>query len=169
MISNTQIVLQNRSGLVGETISLQPALPTFNSLASILPEPSVSKRSKASRISVFCSSVNSFLGAVHLINDKDVMKNEHYYTAEDFHYAALIWAPTRSFLRSEAGRFSVSLADGRRLEEKGASIVAVATLCCHECACTVPFCCDTHASLHAAVQCLLARFAALVKVRVQKE
>ena len=36
---------------------------TFNSLASMLPEPSASKRSNASLISCFCSSVSSFLGA----------------------------------------------------------------------------------------------------------
>ena len=38
-------------------------LCTLSSLASILPEPSASKRSNASRISCFCSSVSSFLGA----------------------------------------------------------------------------------------------------------
>ena len=36
---------------------------TFNSLASMLPDPSASKRSNASLISCFCSSVSSFLGA----------------------------------------------------------------------------------------------------------
>lgn len=35
---------------------------TFSSLTSIFPVPSVSNRSKASRISCFCSSVNSGLG-----------------------------------------------------------------------------------------------------------
>ena len=34
-------------------------IATFSSLASIVPEPSVSKRSNASRISCFCSSVSS--------------------------------------------------------------------------------------------------------------
>mmetsp|Transcript_4077 Transcript_4077/g.5378 ORF Transcript_4077/g.5378 Transcript_4077/m.5378 type:complete len:97 (+) Transcript_4077:582-872(+) len=34
-------------------------IATFNSFASIVPDPSVSKRSKASRISCFCSSVSS--------------------------------------------------------------------------------------------------------------
>ncbi len=38
-------------------------LYTLSSLASILPEPSASKRSNASLISCFCSSVSSFLGA----------------------------------------------------------------------------------------------------------
>lgn len=36
---------------------------TFSSLASIVPEPSESNKSKASLISCFCSSVSSFLGA----------------------------------------------------------------------------------------------------------
>mmetsp|Transcript_8537 Transcript_8537/g.24533 ORF Transcript_8537/g.24533 Transcript_8537/m.24533 type:complete len:209 (-) Transcript_8537:15-641(-) len=35
-------------------------IATFSSLESISPDPSVSKRSKASLISCFCSSVNSF-------------------------------------------------------------------------------------------------------------
>jgi hypothetical protein len=34
-------------------------LLTLSSLTSIVPEPSASNKSKASRISVFCSSVNS--------------------------------------------------------------------------------------------------------------
>ena len=34
-------------------------IATFNSFASIVPDPSVSNKSKASRISCFCSSVNS--------------------------------------------------------------------------------------------------------------
>ena len=34
-------------------------MATLSSLASIVPDPSVSNRSKASRISCFCSSVNS--------------------------------------------------------------------------------------------------------------
>ena len=34
-------------------------IATFSSFASIVPEPSVSKRSNASRISCFCSSVSS--------------------------------------------------------------------------------------------------------------
>jgi hypothetical protein len=33
-------------------------METFNSFASIVPEPSVSNKSNASRISCFCSSVN---------------------------------------------------------------------------------------------------------------
>ena len=36
---------------------------TFSSLASMVPVPSVSNKSKASLISVFCSSVSSILGA----------------------------------------------------------------------------------------------------------
>jgi hypothetical protein len=43
-----KVFLRNR--LIGFTLS---------SLTSIVPEPSASKRSNASRISVFCSSVNS--------------------------------------------------------------------------------------------------------------
>ena len=37
---------------------------TLSSFASMVPEPSASNRSNASRISCFCSSVSSALGAV---------------------------------------------------------------------------------------------------------
>lgn len=44
-------------------------LRTFSSLASIVPEPSASKRSNASLISCFCSSVSSFFGAIKNWNE----------------------------------------------------------------------------------------------------
>ena len=48
---------------VAAKITMENRLPhTFNSFASIVPEPSTSNKSKASLISCFCSSVSSGLG-----------------------------------------------------------------------------------------------------------
>jgi len=57
-LSTSAIILLTSSFLGSKPRAL---MATFNSLASILPEPSVSKRSKASLISCLCSSVSSFL------------------------------------------------------------------------------------------------------------
>ena len=56
------LLLRPRYNKVKHCNKLSRGRHTLSSLASIVPDPSVSKRSKASLISCFCSSVNSGLG-----------------------------------------------------------------------------------------------------------